>query len=336
MLIQTTSHASGAMSRILRLGAAAAFAAGLGAPAMAQGEIDKPECVAPAQPGGGFDLTCRIAQSGLEPHLSDTIQVTFMPGGIGAVAFNLFNTTRTDDGSAIVAYSTGSLLNIATGKYGQFSEDDVRWVATAGADFGAVIVPADSPFESLEDVMNKLTEDPASVVVGAGGSIGSQDWMKAALLIREAGGTPQGMRYVALDGGGDAIAALMGGSIDVYTGDVGEMVPHMDAGTMRVLATMSNERLDEPFADVPTAKELGYDVEWTIMRGFYMGGDVSDEAYNTWVDAFKAAYETEEFAKLQAEKGLLPLNLAGDELTQAVNDNMAKLREIATEAGLIQ
>lgn len=338
MQIQTrsTPRKTGGPARILRLGAAAIVAAGLGAPALAQAEIDRPECVAPAQPGGGFDLTCRIAQGGLEPYLSEVMQVTFMPGGIGAVAFNLFNTTRTDDDSAIVAFSTGSLLNIATGKYGQFSEDDVRWVATAGADFGAVIVREDSPYESLDDVMNALTEDPASVVVGAGGSIGSQDWMKAALLIREAGGTPQGMRYVALDGGGDAIAALIGGSIDVYTGDVGEMVPHMGAGTMRVLATMSDERLDAPFDEVPTAKELGYDVEWTIMRGFYMGGEVSDEAYNAWVEAFKQAYASEEFATLQADKGLMPLNLAGDELTAAIKKNMDKLREIATEAGLIQ
>lgn len=105
---------------------------------------------------------------------------------------------------------------------------------------------------------------------------------------------------------------------------------------MRVLAVMSPERLEGIFADIPTAKEQGYDVEWTIMRGFYMGGDVSDADYNTWVDAFKSAYATEEFKQLQAEKGLLPLDLAGDELTAAINENVATLREIATEAGLIQ
>ncbi len=302
----------------------------------ASAEVNSPECVAPANPGGGFDLTCRVAQTGLEAAFGTPMQVTFMPGGIGAVAYNLFNTTRTDDGNAIVAWSTGSLLNIATGKYGEFTENDVRWVGTAGADFGAVVVRADSPYQDLEDVMTALTGDAGSVVVGAGGSVGSQDWMKAALLIREAGGSPMDMRYVAFDGGGDAIAALLGGSIAVYTGDVGEMTPHLEAGTMRVLATMSDERLGGAFAEIPTAKEQGYDVEWTIMRGFYMGGDVSDADYQTWVDAFNAAYATPEFAALQAEKGLLPLNLAGDELTAAVAENMATLREIATEAGLIQ
>ncbi len=83
---------------------------------------------------------------------------------------------------------------------------------------------------------------------------------------------------------------------------------------MRVLASMSTERLGGIFADIPTAREQGFDVEWTIMRGFYMGGKVSDADYNVWVDAFKAAYATEAFAKVQADKGLLPLNLAGDDV----------------------
>ena len=311
--------------------AAAAFTA----PAFAQSEISKPECIAPANPGGGFDLTCRVAQTGLESHVSEPIQVTFMPGGIGAVAFNLMNTTRTDDGSAIVAFSTGSLLNIVTGKYGDYTENDVRWVGTAGADFGAVVVRADSDYQDLSGLMDDFSSDPSSVVVGAGGSVGSQDWMKGALLLKNAGASPMDMRYVAFDGGGDAIAALLGGSIEVYMGDVGEMVPHIESGQMRILAVMSPERLEAPFAEIPTAMEQGYDVEWTILRGFYMGKDVSDEDYQKWVDAFEAAYATEEFANVQKERGLLPLNMAGEELTQSINERVQQLREIATEAGLI-
>lgn len=322
--------------QIARFSAVILMAAGLAAPAFAQSQIYKPDCVAPANPGGGFDLTCRVAQTGLAPHVSEPIQVTFLPGGIGAVAFNQFNTTRTDDGSAIVAFSTGSLLNIVTGKYGAFTEKDVRWVGTAGADFGAVVVRADSKYENLKQLMDDFAADPGSVVVGAGGSVGSQDWMKGALLLKAAGASPMAMRYVAFDGGGDSIAALLGGSIAVYTGDVGEMVPHLETGQMRILAVLSPERLGAPFADFPTAKEQGYDVEWTILRGFYMGGKVSDADYQAWVDAFKAAYATEEFAKVQEEKGLMPLNMAGAELQASIEERVQKLREIAKEAGLIQ
>lgn len=299
-------------------------------------EIQKPECVAPAKPGGGFDLTCRIAQTGLKSQLSNLMQVTFMPGGIGAVAINLFNTTRTDDPNAIVAFSSGSLLNIATGKFGEWTENDVRWLATAGADFGAVIVKEDSPFKTLDDLMAALKKDESSVVMGAGGSVGSQDWMKAALLIKSINKDPKKMRYVAYDGGGDAIAGLLGGSIEAYFGDVGEMSSHLGAGTMRILAILSEERLPAPYDKFPTAKELGYDAEWTIMRGYYMGKNVSDEAYNAWVNIFNAAYKTEEFAKIQKEKGLLPLNVAGDKFDKDVKRRIARLREIAKEAGLIK
>ncbi|MEQ8481116.1 MAG: tripartite tricarboxylate transporter substrate-binding protein [Hoeflea sp.] len=299
-------------------------------------DIEKPECIAPANPGGGFDLTCRVAQSGLEGQLSQAMQVTFMPGGIGAVAINLFNTTRTDDPNAIVAFSSGSLLNMATGKYGEWGADDVRFLATAGADYGAIIVKADSEFQTLDDVMNKATEDLGSIVFGAGGSVGSQDWMKAALLLKSRDLDPKSMRYVAFDGGGESIAALLGGSIQVYTGDVAEMSSHLDAGTMRILAVMSPERLPEPFAEFPTTKELGYDAEWIIMRGFYMGKNVSDDAYNAWVDAFKAAYETEEFAAIQKERGLLPLNMAGAEFDEDAKSRVERMEGIAREAGLIQ
>lgn len=299
-------------------------------------EIKKPECVAPAKPGGGFDLTCRIAQSGLKGQLDKLMQVTFMPGGIGAVAINQFNTTRTDDPNAIVAFSSGSLLNIATGKYGKWTENDVKFLATAGADFGAVVVKDDSKYKDLDQLMADFKKGESSVVVGAGGSVGSQDWMKGALLLKSINKDPKKMRYVAYDGGGDAIAGLLGGSIGVYMGDVGEMTPYLDAGTMRILAVLAPDRLPEPFDTYPTAKEQGYDAEWTILRGYYMGKNVSDDAYNTWVKAFKDAYETPEFKQIQKEKGLMPLNMAGAELDASIKKRIANLREIAKDAGLIK
>lgn len=319
------------MRTIALIAAAVVLTAATPAPA----QIEQPECIAPAKPGGGFDLTCRVAQRGLEGHLDEPLKVTFMPGGIGAVAINLFNTTRTDDPSAIVAFSSGSLLNMATGKFGEWDADDVRFLATAGADFGAVIVREGSDYESLEQLMSAFEADPQSVVVGAGGSVGSQDWMKGALLLKSIGVDARDMRYVAYDGGGDAMAGLLGRAIDVYMGDVGEMVSRLDTGEFRILAVMSPERLPEPFAEFPTVRELGFDAEWTILRGYYMGKNVSDEAYREWVSKFQAAYETEEFARLQKEQGLMPLNLAGAELDASVKERVERLRDVAREAGLI-
>ncbi|RFC64176.1 tripartite tricarboxylate transporter substrate binding protein [Fulvimarina endophytica] len=324
----------------IHLAAAAVLSATMALPASAQDqtvEIQRPECVAPAQPGGGFDLTCRIAQRGLQDVVSNPIQVTFMPGGIGAVAINMFNTVRTDDPNAIVAFSSGSLLNMVTGKYGEWGAEDVKFTATAGTDYGAVIVRDDSRFQSLADLMSALKEDVSSVVLGAGGSVGSQDWMKAALLVRAEQLDPRQMRYVAFDGGGDAMSGLLGGSIDVYTGDVGEVLSQLEAGSVRVLAVMTKERLGEPFADIPTTNELGYpDADWAILRGYYMGKNVSDEAYNAWVKAFQDAYGTEKWKEVVEAQGLQVYDKAGEELHDDIMSRVETMRQIAQEAGLIQ
>lgn len=299
---------------------------------------EKPECVAPAKPGGGFDLTCRIAMSALEATkaLDKPMSVTYLPGGVGAVAYNLFNTVRAGDPNAIVAFSTGSVLNIAESKWGEWTEKDVRWVASAGADYGAIVVKADSPYKTLDDLIAAWKKDPGSVVVGAGGSVGGQDWMKTALLFKDVGLDPRKMRYVAFEGGGDATANLLGGTIQMMPGDVSEMRPHLEAGTMRILAVLAPRRLPAPYDAIPTAKELGHDIEWTIFRGFYMGKNTSDEAYNFYVDAFKKAYGTEEFKKIREEKGLFPFSLAGADLDKYVHAKTAEMRVIAKEAGLIQ
>lgn len=302
-------------------------------------EPSKPECIAPAKPGGGFDLTCRVASNGLADAglMPSPMAVTFMPGGVGAVAYNHINATRRDDGNAIVAFSSGSLLNLAQAKWGEgLDENDARWVSAAGVDYGAIIVPADAPWNTLAELMDDIKKDPSSFVLGAGGGVGSQDWMKAAILMKSAGLDPKGMRYVAYEGGGEAIAALMGGHIQVYPGDVGEMKGQLEAGKLKMLAVMSPERLGGEFADIPTTMEQGYDAEWAILRGYYLGPDVTDEAYNYWTDVFTKAYESPEFLKTVEDKGLLPYKHAGAEFDADVKRRIGTMRDLAKEAGLME
>ncbi len=155
------------------------------------------------------------------------------------------------------------------------------------------------------------------------------------LLVAKAGGAdPMAMRYVAFDGGGEALAGLLGGAIQVYTGDMAEMAAHMD-GSLRILGSMSPDRLPAPFAEIPTAKEQGYEIVWPIMRGYYIGKAVSDEDYAKWSDIFAAAHADPEFQKVQAEKGLFPLPLSGAAFDAEVRKQVDQLRGIAVEAGLI-
>ncbi len=159
-------------------------------------------------------------------------------------------------------------------------ENAVRWVASIGADYGAVVVQADSPFTSLNQLMEAIKADPASVILGAGGTIGSQDWMKAALTARSAGIDHKSMRFVAFEGGGDCATALQGGHVQVCMNDVGDSQGRHRRWRAAEAAGDLRARADDgKLADVPTAKEQGYDIQWPIVRGFYVGPEVSDADY---------------------------------------------------------
>lgn len=302
----------------------------------AQAVPQKPECMAGAKPGGGFDLTCKLAQTALQDAklLPSPMRISYMPGGIGAVAYNTVVAQRPDEPGTIVAFSGGSLLNLAIGKFGKYSADDVKWVAAVGVDYGAVVVRADSPYKTLPELMSALKAEPAKLVFGAGGTVGSQDWMKAALIAKQAGVGHKAMRYVAFEGGGEAMTALLGGHVQVYSGDASEIVPHVKSGKIRVLAVLSPERLPGDLSRIPTAKEQGYPVDWTIIRGYYMGPKVAQADYDWWVAAFDRMLASPEFARLRDERGLFPFNLTGAKLTEFVRSDVKRFAELAKEFGM--
>ena len=266
--------------------------------------------------------------------ISKPMRVTYMPGGVGAVAYNAIIAQRPAEAGTLVAFSGGSLLNLSQGTFGRYSESDVKWLAAVGTDYGIVAVRNDAPWKNLGELMEAMKSDPTKVVVGAGASIGSQDWMKTALLAREAGIDPRKMRYVAFEGGGEPVTALLGNHIQVVSGDMSEMVPHLQAGKLRVLAVMSDKRLPGELASVPTAKEQGYNVEWPIIRGYYLGPKVTDAEYQWWEDAFKKLVTTKEFQQQRDMRGLFEFNMFGSELDAYVKKQVADYREKAKSFGL--
>ena len=307
-------------------------------PQPASPRTDKPECIAPAKPGGGFDLTCQLVRTALlnGKLTRSPMQVTHMPGGVGAVAYSAIVSQRPGDGNAIIAFSSGSLLNLAQGKFGQYTEADVRWLAAIAADCGAIAVRPDSPFRSLKDLVMAITRDPAGVVFGVGGTIGGQDWMKAALVFRAAGLSPKRMRYVSFEGGGEAFIAMQGGHVQVVTGDIGEGLALLEAGKIRLLATLSEQRLPGKLAGVPTAKEQGVPVSWPIVRGFYMGPKVAESDYGWWADTFRGMVATPGYTGLREAHGLLPFSLIGAELRPFVTKTVQDYATVAAEFGLVK
>jgi putative tricarboxylic transport membrane protein len=312
-----------------KLFAALLFAAALTASATSAGA----ECVIPSTPGGAMDLTCKLAQKAMP----DTkLKLAYLPGGIGAVAWHTLVSQRRAEPDTLVAFSGGSLLNLAEGKFGKATAADVRWVAALGVDYGMVAVRADSPWHSLAELMAAIKRDPRQVLIGVSGTIGSQDWMKVALLAQRAGIEPRRLRFVALEGGGETFTAMSANYVQVISGDASEAVLYAGPGKVRVLAVLSERRLPGVLANVPTAREQGYDIVWPVIRGVWMGPDVPDADYRRWVDAFARAQATPGFTQLRLAAGLHPLSLTGDALTRWVKQAVVDYKIQAREFNLVR
>jgi putative tricarboxylic transport membrane protein len=295
------------------------------------------ECLVPSKPGGAMDLTCKLAQKALQARPdAPRLKLSYLPGGIGAVAWHTMVSQRRAEPDTLVAFSGGSLLNLAQGKFGKASPDDVRWVAGLGVDYGVIAVPVDSPYRSLRDLMNALRRDPEKIVIGMSGTIGSQDWMKMALLARQGGIDPRQLRFVALEGGGEEFVAMQAGYVQVVSSDVSETALYTASGKARVLAVLSDKRLTGAMAGVPTAREQGFDLVWPLIRGIWMGPDVSDADYRRWVQAFDRLESAPEFAQMRAQIGLYPLTLTGDALTRYIRQAVADYKRQARQFNLVR
>lgn len=312
---------------VCALAGSVAHAAGLAAP----------ECVVPAKAGGGFELTCKFAQALLRDATPGRVPLTlrYQPGGIGAVAYDRMATQPEADPGVLVAFSSGSLLNLVQGKFGPHGTQDVRWLATIGTEYGVVAVREDSPIRTLQDLRAALRRDGPRLAFGAGGTVGSQDWIKAALLVRAAGRDHKGMRFVSFEGGGEALAALQGGHVDVFTGDAAEARQAMAAGArIRLVAVLSEKRLPAPLQAVPTALEQGVDLVWPTVRGLYLHRAVAEADARHWTEALQKAMASPQYAALAAQHGLYPFARTGAELDAFVQQSAARYRAMATELGL--
>jgi putative tricarboxylic transport membrane protein len=259
-----------------------------------------------------------------------------MPGGIGAVAYNAIITQRNAEPNTLIAFAGGSLLNIAEGKFGKYTEHDVKWLAAFGIDYGVLMVRADSPFTSLQQLVAALKKQPGKLVFGHDGTVGGPDWMKVTLLAHAAGVDYKSIRFVGFEGSGEANIALTGGYVDVVSTDVSEAVSLIRSGSpVRILTVFSDRRLPGQLNGVPTAKESGYDVQWSHIRGVYMGPKVPEVDYQRWVTIFNKMLSRPEFIRLRNEHGLLPFNKTGAQLDIYVHDMMKQYRRLAGQPGLV-
>jgi putative tricarboxylic transport membrane protein len=298
------------------------------------------ECIAPANPGGGWDFTCRqvgklLGDQGLVP---GTVRVTNMAGGVGASAYGHVMSKRAEDPSLIVATSTVGVTQVAQNRY-PADIDAMRWLAMLGADVGVVLVKPDSPHQSLEALLDAVKADPEAVVFGGSSGVGGWDHLRLLLLAQAAGMPSEDLgkiRWVQYEGGTDAVTQMLGGFIDVVSTDLGEIAGFVEAGQIEALTVMSDDPLPGKFESIPTAKSQGFDVTGYNWRGFYIGGEVPDEAYDFWVDTLKQVYDSEAWQTIALESGLTPIWRGGDEFQSFVETETVAMRQISKDIGVIQ
>lgn len=322
---------------LLALGLVPVAPAGATAPAAPAAAISPPsaplQCVVPAKPGGGFDVTCQLLRELLTAPPGPPL-VVYHPGGIGALAYSEVVRGLRPHARELLAFSSGTLLNLAQGRFGPWRPERIRWVAGLAMDHGVVAVHRDAPWRTLGDLLQALRANPPAVAFAAGGTIGSQDWMKAALLARAAGVSHKALRVVAFEGGGDALRALQGRHVQVLCGDAGELSALRGESGVRLLAVLAPQRLAGALAGVPTASEQGVDVRWPILRGVYASADYPATEFALVVDQIARALRAPDHAARVRARGLQPLALTGEALAREVDAEWSRLAGLAEQFGV--
>ncbi|MEP2890060.1 Bug family tripartite tricarboxylate transporter substrate binding protein [Tateyamaria sp.] len=296
------------------------------------------ECIAPANPGGGWDFTCRqIGKILFDIGAVDKpVQVTNMPGAGGGLAYGNVVNERSDDAELIVAASSATTTRLAQNAYAGMTADQVRFVGAIGADPGVIVVAADSPFQTLGDMVDAIKADPGSVAFAGGSAVGGFDHLKPLMILKEGGFTDiTKVKYIGVDGGADAITQTVGGFTQAMTGDMSEVVSFLANGDIRVLAVLTDERVPG-FDDIATATEQGFPVVAVNWRGLYVPKGISDAKFDEWAGKLQQVADSPEWAEAMAANGLAPFTRVGGDFQSYVDGLVADIATMSKELGVTQ
>jgi putative tricarboxylic transport membrane protein len=293
--------------------------------------ISRLEITAPAAPGGGWDSTSRAAQEVLQAEgLAKTVQVVNVPGAGGTIGLAKLANSK---GKAGTLMTMGLVMvgAIETNKSAA-TLDDVTPIARLTAEQEAIVVPASSPYKTLQDFITAWKANPGKLAI-AGGSAGGTDQILAGLVAQTAGIDPKKVNYIAYSGGGEALAAILGGKVAAGISGVSEFTDQVKAGKMRALAVSGSERV-EGF-DAPTIKESGVEVELTNWRGMVAPKGISDSDKTALVNAISKMHDSAAWKAQMEKNGWDDEFLAGDEFATFLADEKTRVAGVLKSLGLV-
>lgn len=305
-----------------------------GGGAAAAEPIAQLEIIAPAAPGSGWDQTARAVQAGLQGEsLADQVTVTNVPGASGTVALAQVAPQTGKEGlwmASGLAMMTGVVTNSS-----DVTLDAVTPLARLMGEYELIVVPAASEFQTLEDLLTAIEEDPAAVPI-AGGSAGSADHLFLGLLAQERGITPSDLNYVPFSGGGEATTALLGNQVAAGIAGTGEFQAQVESGELRPLLVSSLEAV-ESVPDAPTLTDEGLeDLEFYNWRSITAPADLPQETVDQYVATLDSLHESETWQQTLTDNAWEDVYISGDEFASWIEEENTRVTEVLEGLGLVQ
>ncbi|KRC46246.1 MULTISPECIES: Bug family tripartite tricarboxylate transporter substrate binding protein [unclassified Nocardioides] len=284
----------------------------------------------PNSPGGGYDLTGRAAARVMEDdELTGRFEIRNVVGASGTVAMQrLLNEEGSDDLMMVMG------LGVVGAVYTNHSDATplkMTPIARLVEEQEGILVPADSPFRTVNDLVAAWKKDPGGITVGGGSGNGGPDHLFPMQLADTIGVAPTDVNYISYDGGGPLTTALLGEKIDVGMSGLGEFEAQIDEGKLRVLAVSGDERLEG--IDAPTLTEAGVDLVFTNWRGVLAPPGISDEQRDYLTGILTEMHDTEEWREALATNGWSDNFATGKEFEDFLVEQDARVADTLKELG---
>ena len=308
-----------------------ALAAGssLSLPSLAAANI---KMMIPANPGGGWDTTGRALGKALQDAgVASSVTYENKGGAAGIIGLAQYANATKGDGNSLMVMGAVMLGGIITGKP-PVSLDKVTPIARLTSEYNVFVVPANSPLKTMKDVVEQMKKDPGSVKWG-GGSRGSTEHIAAAMLAREVGVDATKINYVPFRGGGEAVAAILGGNVTVGGSGYSEFQQYIETGKMRPIAVTSPKRLKG--IDIPTMIEQGYNIDIGNWRGVYAPAGLTAAQRKALTDMVLKATKSKSWAESLEKNNWTPAWMANPQFDDFVDREFASVRATMVKAGMI-